>query len=69
MAITNYRPVSLNAVLSKVLEKLVRQRVEEQFIRRQPMDDRQFGFQKSRSAAHRLLERSMTGFWQETLAL
>ena len=29
MAITNYRPVSLNAVLSKVLEKLVRQQVEE----------------------------------------
>ena len=55
MALTNYRPVSLNAVLSKVLEKLVRLQVEEQFDYRQPLDDMQFGFRKNRSAAQLLV--------------
>ena len=55
MALTNYRPVSLNAVLSKVLEKLVRLQVEEQFDYRQPLDDMQFGFHKNRSAAQLLV--------------
>ena len=54
MAATNYRPVSLNAVLSKVLEKVVRLQVEEKFADQQPLDDQQFGFRKHRSASHLL---------------
>ena len=61
MALTNYRPVSLNAVLSKVLEKLVRLQVEEQFDYRQPLDDMQFGFRKNRSVAQ-LLVRGVNGW-------
>ena len=54
LALSNYRPISLTAVLSKVLEKLVQLQLEVLFESPQPLDDLQFGFRRQRSAAHLL---------------
>ena len=54
LSLSNYRPISLTAGLSKVLEKLVQLQLEVPFESRQPLDDLQFAFRRQRSATHLL---------------
>ncbi|KAK4317989.1 hypothetical protein Pmani_010946 [Petrolisthes manimaculis] len=63
--VTNYRPVSLLSVISKVLEGIITQRLtthlEEQYL----LSERQFGFRKGRSAAD--LNLLLVNEWSDAL--
>ena len=50
--ISNYRPISLLSNLSKILEKVVYNRVYSFFTRFNPFSDHQFGFRHGHSTSH-----------------
>jgi len=59
---SNYRPISLTSVLSKLLEKIVHRQLEEHFEDNWPYSEHQYGFMRKRSTAQ-LLTR-ITNDWQ-----
>ena len=62
---SNYRPVSLTSVLSKVLERIVRDRVMEHLTETGQLNDAQHGFLPKRSCATQLL--SSLGEWTQLM--
>ena len=52
----NYRPISLLAILSKILEKLMHKRLSNFLTLHSVIFESQFGFQKSKSTSHSLIE-------------
>ena len=52
---SNYRPVSLLSIVSKILEKIVYTRLWEHIVEHAPLSDCQWGFQKQRSTTTALL--------------
>ena len=52
----NYRPVSLTAVICKILEKLVRRNIIDHLEQNELIDPAQHGFVKGRSCVTNLLE-------------
>ena len=56
LLVTNYRPISLLSVFSKIFEKLVHQQLYDFLISHAVIYDSQFGFQKGRSTLHSLIE-------------
>ena len=63
--ISNYRPVSLLPTISKILEKIVNQRVTEFFIKYKILYEGQYGFRKGRSTTDAILD--LTGNILENL--
>ena len=53
--VSNYRPISLLSVFSKIFEKAMHKRVYEFLQRNESLCENQFGFRKSRSCEHALL--------------
>ncbi len=51
---SSYRGVSLNAIMSKVLEKVVQEQLNNLFEVKKPLHDHQFGFRKKRCTSHLL---------------
>lgn len=60
----NYRPIALLSILSKILEKIVNNRIVNFFEKHKLISDRQFGFQRGRSTedAATLLTNSVATF-------
>ena len=56
LLVTNYRPISLLSVFSKILEKIVHQQLYEFMLKESIIYESQFGFQKGRSTLHSLVE-------------
>ena len=56
LLVTNYRPISLLSVFSKIFEKLVHQQLYDFMISQAVIYESQFGFQKGRSTLHSLIE-------------
>ena len=52
---SNYRPVSLTAILCKLMEDIIRESTMEHLLRHKLLSDRQFGFIKGRSTTLQLL--------------
>lgn len=53
--VENYRPISITSVLSKIMEVIIRNRIEEQFMIRGILDNGQYGFTPKRSCFLNLL--------------
>ena len=53
--VENYRPISITSVLSKIMEIIIRNRIEEQFVMRGIVDNGQYGFTPKRSCFLNLL--------------
>lgn len=51
----NYRPISITSILSKIMEIIIRNRIEEQFMMRGILDISQYGFTPKRSRFLNLL--------------
>ena len=47
--LTNYRPISLLSTLSKIIEKVVKKRIEGHITKNHILDRNQYGFQRARS--------------------
>ena len=62
---SNYRPISLLSVVSKLLEKIVYSLVWEHLLDHSPISDQQWGFQKLKSTTAALL--SSTNEWFKSL--
>ena len=56
LSVTNYRPISLLSVFSKIFEKIVHEQVYTFLIKEAVIYESQFGFQKGRSTLHSLIE-------------
>ena len=56
LLVTNYRPISLLSVFSKIFEKLVHQQIYDFLESQSVIYASQFGFQKGRSTLHSLIE-------------
>ena len=56
LLVTNYRPISLLSVFSKIFEKLVHQQLYTFLESQSILYTSQFGFQKGRSTQHSLIE-------------
>ena len=56
LLVTNYRPISLLSVFSKILEKIVHKQLYEFLQLNSVIYESQFGFQKNRSTLHSLIE-------------
>ena len=54
--VSNYRPVSLTSVISKVMETLVRNNIMEHLINEKLLADAQHGFVSGRSCVRQLIE-------------
>ena len=54
--VTNYRPISLLSVFSKILEKLVHKQLYDFMVTNSVIFESQFGFQKGKSTIHSLVE-------------
>ena len=54
--VTNYRPISLLSVFSKIFEKLAHQQLYDFLERQSVIYESQFGFQKGHSTLHSLIE-------------
>ena len=54
--VTNYRPISLLSVFSKIFEKIVHEQLYNFIIANSVLFESQFGFQKGKSTAHSLIE-------------
>ena len=52
----NYRPISVLPVFSKILEKIMCNRVFNYFVENKPVFPKQFGFQINTSTEHAILE-------------
>ena len=52
---TEYRPISLLSIVSKLLERIVHSILWEHLVEYAPISDMQWGFQKNRSTASHLL--------------
>ena len=52
----NYRPISVLPVFSKILEKIMYNRVYDYFVENKLLFSKQFGFQKNTSTEHAILE-------------
>jgi len=52
----NYRPISLTSIVCKVMEKLVRNKLEVYLKCNKMITDKQFGFVKGRSTVLQLLK-------------
>ena len=61
----NYRPISLLSVVSKILEKVIADEINEHLEEHNLLSIKQFGFRSSRSTADLLL--LLTKEWQDTL--
>ena len=67
---SNYRPVSLTSVISKVLEKIIRRRIVEHLTDRGLLADRQHGFMAKRSCLSNVyasLTRSIKDLIEESM--
>ena len=56
LLVTNYCPISLLSVFSKILEKIVHQQLYDFMLTESILYESQFGFQKGRSTIHSLIE-------------
>ena len=56
LSVTNYRPISLLSVFSKIFEKIVHEQLYNFLIKEAVIYESQFGFQKGRSTLHSLIE-------------
>ena len=56
MTVSNYRPVSILPILSKILEKLMQDRLNNFFIKNNILYEHQFGFQKGKSTTLAVLD-------------
>ena len=56
LLVTNYRPISLLSIFSKVFEKIVHKQLNDFLILNSVFYESQFGFQKGRSTTHSLIE-------------
>ena len=56
LAVTNYRPISVLPIISKVFEQIVHKRVYDFFISHNIICEHQFGFQKNKSTSLALLD-------------
>ena len=56
LSVTNYRPISLLSVFSKIFEKIVHEQLYTFLIKEAVIYESQFGFQKGRSTLHSLIE-------------
>ena len=54
--IENYRPISINPVFSKVLERIMYNRLYEYFMNNNLLHENQFGFQINNSTEHAILQ-------------
>ena len=54
LAASNHRGISLNSILSKVLERIVQDQLNTAFLNRDPLSDVQFGFRRQRSTVQLL---------------
>ena len=55
LSVTNYRPISLLSVFSKIFEKIVHQQLYDFLVKESVFYESQFGFQKGRSTVHSLI--------------
>ena len=56
LLVTNYRPISLLSVFSKIFEKIVHEQLYDFLMNESIIYESQFGFQKGRSTLHSLIE-------------
>ena len=56
LSVTNYRPISLLSVFSKIFEKLAHEQLYKFMITNSVLFESQFGFQKGKSTIHSLIE-------------
>jgi retron-type reverse transcriptase len=56
MTVSNYRPISILPIISKILEKLMHKRLWDFFKKHNTIYDHQFGFQTHRATEHAILE-------------
>ena len=52
----NYRPISLLPIMSKVVEKVIADRINEFFVKHKLLFDHQYGFCSGHSTEHAALE-------------
>ena len=55
-SVTNYRPISLTSVISKIMERVISRKITEYLISNSLLSDAQHGFLKGRSTCTNLLE-------------
>ena len=53
---SNYRPISLLPILSKILEKVIHKRLYNFFLKKKILIDSQYGFRDSHSTTHAITE-------------
>ena len=56
MVCSNYRPISILPIFSKLLEKLIHKRLSDYLNKYKTFHDHQFGFQKEKSTKHAALD-------------
>ena len=56
MIVSNYRPISLIPLFSKVFEKLMHKRIMDFLIKQNILSKKQYGFQKNKSTEHAILD-------------
>ena len=56
MIVSNYRPISLIPLFSKIFEKLVHKRIMDFLIKKDILSKKQYGFQKKKSTEHAILD-------------
>ena len=55
-SVTNYRPISLTSVISKIMERVISRKITEYLVSNNLLSDAQHGFLKERSTCTNLLE-------------
>ena len=56
MIVSNYRPISLIPLFSKIFEKLMHKRIMDFLVKQNILSKKQYGFQKNKSTEHAILD-------------